>query len=100
MTTPAPSSLVLNVSLDKASYKPGDTITVTADLLQIEEMTVTVSGTTSAGTTVNGTGTGNVEAPVAGTFGISDSLSSTWSQVSNADGVAVFTATLPAAAAA
>lgn len=98
MTTPAPD-LILNVSLDKATYAPGDVVTVTATMLQVSQMTVTVSGTTEAGTTVNGTGTGNVETPPSGTvtFGISDSMNGTWSQVSSAGGVGVFTETLPAA---
>jgi hypothetical protein len=59
-------------------------------------MTVTVSGTTAAGVTVNGTGSGSVEAPPseALTYGISDSLGNTWTQVSSAGGVEVFSATL------
>ena len=101
MTTPAPD-LIVNVTLDKPVYAPGDVITVTADMLELSALTVTVSGTTQSGTTVNGTGSGSVQAapsePV--TFGISDSLGDTWSQVSQSGGTAVFTATLPAAAAA
>ena len=95
MSTPAPS-LVINVSLDKAVYKPGDVATVTAEALDLKPLTVTVSGTTAAGVTVNGQAAGSVEAPAAETltYGISDSLGNTWSQVSSSGGVEVFSATV------
>ncbi len=98
MTTPAPS-LVLTVSLDKAAYKRGDTITATLDLAELEPLTVTGSGTDAAGNTVNGQASASVEGPPAEpvTFGISDTLSTAYSQVSAANGVAVMTGTIPAA---
>ena len=97
MTTPAPS-LSLTVSLDKAIYKRGDVITATLDLSELSALTVTGSGTDANGNTVNGQASASVEGPPAEpvTFGISDTLSTPYSQVSAANGVAVMTGTIPA----
>jgi hypothetical protein len=95
MTTPAPS-LVLAVTLDKDVYAPGETVTATATLTQLEPFTVTGSGTTADGNTVNGTATASVQSAPAGavSFGISDSLGGSWSQQSVTGNVGVFTETL------
>lgn len=97
MSTPAPN-LVLTVVLDKAVYAPGDTVTATLELVQLDPLTVTGSGT-AGGATANGTATASVQSVPAGTvsFGISDSLNGSWSQVSVDGNTGVFTETLPAA---
>jgi hypothetical protein len=100
MTTPAPN-LVLSLTLDKDVYAPGETVTATAVLTQLDPFTVTASGTTADGTTApNATATASVESVPSGTvsFGISDSLNGTWSQQSVNGNTGVFTETLPAAA--
>lgn len=95
MTTPAPN-LVLHVSLDKPSYKRGDPITATLDLVAMDPLTVTASGTDAGGNTVNGQASASVESPPAEpvTFGISDSLGTGYSQQSAGGGSAVMTGTL------
>ena len=97
MTTPAPA-LALTVTLDKATYKRGDVITATLDLSELAPLTVTGSGTDATGNTVNGQASASVEGPPAEpvTFGICDTLSTPYSQVSAANGVAVMTGTIPA----
>ena len=99
MSTPAPA-LVLTVVLDKEVYEPGDTVTATLTLTQLQPFTVTGSGTVD-GTTVNGTATASVqEAPAdAVSFGISDNLVNAWTQASQAANVGTYTETIPAAAA-
>ena len=101
MTTPAPASnLVLDLTLDKAVYVPGETVTATATLTQLDPFTVTGSGATADGTTATATATASIESVPSGpvSFGISDSLGGTWSQQSAAGNTGVFTETLPAAA--
>ena len=99
VTTPAPN-LVLSLTLDKDVYAPGETVTATAVLTQLDPFTVTGSGTTADGSTATGTATASVESVPSGavSFGISDSLNGTWSQQSVAGNTGVFTETLPAAA--
>jgi hypothetical protein len=98
LTTPAPN-LVLAVTLDKEVYAPGDVVTATLTLTQLDPFTVTGSGTLDGTTTVNGTGTAQRESVPAGavTFGLSDSLGGTWSQASLDGNTGVFTETLPSA---
>jgi len=96
MTTPAPN-LVLTVTLDKEVYAPGDVVNATLTLTQLDPFTVTGSGTVDSAT-ANGTATASITAVPSGavSFGISDSLSGAWSQVSVEANVGVFTETLPA----
>lgn len=98
MTTPAPN-LVLTVTLDKDVYAPGEAVTATLTLMQLDPLTVTGSGTID-GATANGTATASVQSVPSGavSFGISDSLNGAWSQVSVDANVGVFTETLPATA--
>lgn len=100
-TPPAASSLTLTVALDKEVYAPGEVVSATLTLTELEPFTVTGSGTVD-GVTANGTATASVESVPAGavTFGISDSNSGSWNQVSVNGNTGEFTETLPAAPAA
>lgn len=100
MTTPAPA-LSLTVTLDKDVYKPGDPITATLDLTQLEPLTVTGSGTDANGVSASGQATASIVSPPAGpvTFGITDSAGTAYTQESADGGEAVMTGTIPGATA-
>ncbi len=101
MSTPAPS-LSLTVTLDKAVYKPGDQITATLTLTELDTLTVTGSGTDANGVPASGQATASIEAPPAApvTFGITDSTGTVYTQQSADGGTAVMTGTIPDASAA
>jgi hypothetical protein len=96
MSTPAPN-LTLTVQLDKDVYDRGDVVNATMTVTQLDPLVVTGSATVD-GVTVNNTANASVQSaptdPV--TFGISDNLSGSWSQVSAEANVGTFTETLPA----
>jgi hypothetical protein len=96
MSTPAPN-LSLTVTLDKDVYEPGDVVNATMTVTQLDSLVVTGSATVD-GVTVNNTANASVQSaptdPV--TFGISDNLNGSWSQVSVEANVGTFTETLPA----
>ena len=96
MSTPTPN-LSLSVVLDKEVYEPGDVVNCTMTVTQLDPLVVTGSATVD-GSTVNNTANASVQsAPAdAPTFGISDNLSGTWSQVSVNGNVGTFSETLPA----
>ncbi len=101
MSTPATPALSIDVSLNQASYATGDPIVVTADAMELTDLTVVVSGTTAAGTTANGTGSATVSEPPAGTtsFGITDNFGTAYSVQSTTDSSVVYSGTIGTTAA-
>jgi hypothetical protein len=96
MTTPMPPA-ISSVSFDKAVYNIGDLITVTVSFsagASDEVVTVTVTITDSVtGETASMTASLTVADPDASSVAVSDSGGRVWTQVSNSNNVAVFTAT-------
>lgn len=99
MTTPtAPAAPV--VTTDKASYAPGDPITVTVEYTDPDNpgttVTVTATVTNPDGTTATGTAQVQVGAAPASPLPVSvtDSLGGVYTQTSNQAGTAVFTGTV------
>ena len=99
MTTPAPA-LALNVAADKASYRPGEEMVITVEAVAPVSNKVTVSGS-QGGITVNGEIEVTVNMPAEGvSFGVSDTLGSSFTQEPGSTGAVVFKAAAPAAPAA
>ncbi len=96
MSTPVAPDLTINVSLDKSSYATGDPIVVTADAMELTNLTVTVSGTTAAGVTANGSDSASVTEPPAGTvsFGVTDNLGTAYNVQSTTDNTVVYNGTI------
>lgn len=99
MTTPAqPTSPV--VTTDKASYSPGDPITVTVEYTDPDNpgttVTVTATVTNPDGSTASGTSQVQVGGAPAAPLPVSvtDSLGDVFTQTSNQAGTAVFTGTV------
>lgn len=98
MTTPVPTAPV--VTTDKASYAPGDPITVTVEYTDPANpgtmVTVTATVTNGDGTTSTGTASVQVGAVPANPLpvAVTDSLGDAYTQTSNQAGTAVFTGTV------
>lgn len=92
MSEPAPApSLVLNVTADKPSYKPGDELVITVEALAQVTDLVTVSGTDAAGDTVTSQVPVTVLAPASGVqFGVSDAFGGSFTQEAGDGGTVVF----------
>lgn len=108
MTTPAQPAAP-TVTTDKASYAPGDAITVTVEYTDPANpgttLTITATVTNSDGTTSTGTASVQVGGSPANPLPVSvtDSFGDSYTQVSNEAGTAVFSGTVgtpPAAPAA
>lgn len=98
MTTPDPSAPV--VTTDKASYQPGDPITVTVEYTDPANpgttLTITAVVTNGDGSTSTGTASVQVGAAPANPLPVSvtDSFGDSYVQASNEAGTAVFTSTV------
>jgi hypothetical protein len=100
MTTPAPVTPTLAITTDKPVYNVGDLLTLTATYSDASvaavTLKVTASATDAAGNTVNAEVDVQVntseQQPM--TIGVSDSFNDSYTQVSNAGGVAVLTTTI------
>ena len=98
----APVTPTLSLASDKQTYNVGDVLTLTATYsdASVAPMTLTInaSATDSAGNTVtaDATVTVNTQAQQPMTVGVSDNFNDTYTQVSNAAGVAVLTTTIQA----
>jgi hypothetical protein len=98
LTTPAPAAPV--VTTDKATYNPGDPITVTVDYIDPANpgttLTVTAVVTNPDGTTASSTAQAQVGGAPASPFPVSvtDSFGDAYTQTSNVAGTAVFTSTV------
>jgi hypothetical protein len=94
----------LTVSTDKPSYRPGETVVLTASFTDDNTQTLTVivsaTATDAAGQTAsaNTSFTTVVSAPAPMTVAVTDDHSDTYTQVSdNGAGTVVFNTTAPAA---
>jgi len=98
LTTPDPSAPV--VTTDKASYQPGDPITVTVEYTDPANpgttLTITAVVTNGDGSTSTGTASVQVGAAPANPLPVSvtDSFGDSYVQASNEAGTAVFTSTV------
>lgn len=98
MTTPVPAAPV--VTTDKASYSPGDPITVTVEYTDPANpgVTLTVSAAVTNGD--GSTSSGSVDVTVGATpanplpVSVTDSFGDAYTQTSNDAGTAVFTSTV------
>ena len=108
MTPPAPAvAPTLTLAADKATYSVGDVLTLTATYSDSTSAPVTLSivasATDAAGNSINAdlSVTVNTSEQQPMTIGVTDNFGDAYTQVSNAAGVAVLTATIgtpPAAA--
>lgn len=82
----------VSASLNKSSYAPGETMTLTVSYgdADTKTMSVTVTATDSQGNTGTSTPVSVVIDPT--TLSVSDSLGKTWTKASDSGTVAVFTA--------
>jgi hypothetical protein len=101
LSTPAPAvTPTLSIATDKATYNVGDTLTLTARYsdASVSPMTlsITASATDPQGNTVTAetSVTVNTAEQQPMNIGVSDSLSNSYSLVSNAAGTAVLTAVI------
>jgi hypothetical protein len=98
LTTPDPAAPV--VTTDKASYSPGDPITVTVEYTDPANpgttLTITAVVTNGDGSTSTGTASVQVGAAPANPLPVSvtDSFGDSYTQTSNEAGTAVFTSTV------
>jgi hypothetical protein len=105
MTTPA-SPITVSVATDQASYVPGQAITATVTYTDsstvTDTLTVTATVTDSSGNTATGSASASVVvAADVNDVAVADNFGDTYTQLSNANGTAVFTGTVgtgPAAA--
>jgi hypothetical protein len=101
LTTPTPPAAPV-VTTDKASYSPGDPITVTVEYTDPANpgttLTITAVVTNGDGTTSTGTASVQVGAAPANPLpvAVTDSFGDNYTQTSNDAGTAVFTSTVGA----
>jgi len=99
LTTPTPPAAPV-VTTDKASYSPGDPITITVEYVDPSNpgttLTVTAVVTNPDGSSSTGTASVQVGAAPANPLPVSvtDSFGDTYTQTSNDAGTAVFTSTV------
>lgn len=85
--------VVTSISFNKPAYAVGEVATMTVNYSDPDTKTVTVEATVTdaSGNSAKGSGTFLVD-PV--TLAVTDSTGRTWTQKSNANGVAVYQATI------
>ncbi len=85
-------AITVSASLDKPTYKTGDTMTLTVNYSDAATVadTVTATVTDAAGNTQPGTASAIINPD---TVSVADTANRTWTKVSDSGSVAVFTAT-------
>lgn len=101
MTTPAAPAPTLTIATDKASYAPGDMITLTATYADSTTASITVSVTASAVDAASNKVSANTSfqvvtsAPAPMTVTVTDDHNDLWTQQSASAGSVVFTTSAP-----